>query len=142
MSWRDALRTASFRGVPFHYLDTSLEGGRRAVLHEFPLRDTPSSEDLGCRAKRFSIRAYVDGDGYMAARDALQTALDAAGPGTLVHPYRGNISVQIDKYRLSELNERGRYAAFDIECFESGTQPSPVSTTTPMSCRSRDCPTI
>ena len=46
-SWREDLRPASFRGVPFLVDESHVVIGRRVVLHEYPLRDKPYAEDLG-----------------------------------------------------------------------------------------------
>lgn len=44
--WRDRLRDASFRGVPFSVDDDDASFGRRVQLHEYPKRDKPYTEDL------------------------------------------------------------------------------------------------
>lgn len=128
MSWKDNLLPASFRGTPFFYRDTRREGGRRLANHEFPLRDDNFLEDLGLRPKIHNIRGYVLGDDYFSARDALEQALDAAGSGTLVHPYKGNLTVGCPSYSVSETDQEGRMAVFEMTFIEAGTQPSPTST--------------
>ena len=61
MSWKDELRPASFRGVEF-FIDVSQKSlGRRAVLHEFPNRETPYTEDMGRVAEGFEIEGHVLG---------------------------------------------------------------------------------
>ncbi len=71
MGWRENLRKGSFRGIPF-FVDSSSAGfGRRNVLHEYPLRDTPYAEDLGRAQKEFTVEATVIGDDYLRKRDAL-----------------------------------------------------------------------
>jgi prophage DNA circulation protein len=127
MGWRDNLLPASFRGAPFQYLTAARGGGRRLAEHEFPLRNDPYIEDMGRRKRTHKITGYVIGDDYMAQRDALERALDGDGPGTLVHPYRGPIQVNIGSYTVQEIVDEGRIARFDFECVESGGQPSPVS---------------
>lgn len=128
-SWKDNLVPASFRGAPFFYFDADQAGGRRLAEHQFPLRDTPFIEDLGRRARKYLIVAYVIGDDYFASRDTLIDALEAAGSGTLQHPYRGPLQVYAREYRVSERLEEGRMAVFEIEFIESGLKPSPVSVT-------------
>src|SRR5262245_27796266 len=100
MTWREDLRRiaidgrelvgASFRGAPFLVESSERSGGRRVVVHEFPLRDEPFVEDLGKRGSVFRVDGYVIGDDYLTQRDALLAALeDESGPGELVHPYHG-----------------------------------------------------
>jgi hypothetical protein len=56
--WRDALLPAMFDGCPFFVEAGSQSGGRRIVVHQFPKRDVPYSEDMGRRATEFQVRAY------------------------------------------------------------------------------------
>lgn len=127
MSWRDDLLPASFRGVPFHYEDTKREGGRRGPDHEFPDRDDAYPEDLGRKKKQHSITGYVIGDDYMESRAALEDALDAKGPATLVHPYRGALNVQVRTWTSQEVRGEGRMARFDFMCVEAGAPPAPLA---------------
>ncbi|MFX9939048.1 DNA circularization N-terminal domain-containing protein, partial [Acinetobacter baumannii] len=66
MTWRDQLRPASFRGVPFHVTQATGTFGRRSVTHEYPFRDLPYVEDLGRRARTLRIEALLLGEDYMA----------------------------------------------------------------------------
>lgn len=129
MSWRDLLQPASFRGVPFKVDSADGSGGRRAQTHEYPMRDTPWTEDLGRKARTLSLSAYVLGADYMAARDALIAALDAAGAGTLVHRYWGELQVVVTDYRISESSDEGGIARFSISFAEAGSQTFPAART-------------
>ncbi len=127
MSWRDLLQPASFRGVAFKFESSDASGGRRAQTHEYPMRDTPWTEDLGRKARTVSLNAYVLGADYMAARDALIAALDAAGAGTLVHRYWGELQVVVIDYRVSESSGEGGIARFSISFAEAGSQTFPAA---------------
>ena len=70
MAWRDDYRPGSFRGVPFHLKSSSSTGGRRTVLNEFPLRDTPMTEDMGRRARQFQLNLTLIGVGLNRCRNA------------------------------------------------------------------------
>lgn len=118
MSWRDELRQASFRGAPFLVDSARTRGGRRAMVTEFPLRDEPQVDDLGRRAESISLQAYVIGPDYMAARDALIVALRTKGPGELVHPYYGELQVQIGDVDWHESTRDGGICEFSIEAHE------------------------
>lgn len=130
MSWRDDLRRvdvggrqmigASFRGVPFFVEASERAGGRRAVVHEFPLRDDPFVEDLGRRARSFRIDGYAIGDDYLAQKDALLSALeDEAGPGELVHPYYGVRRAICVGVSVRESRAEGGMATFALEFAEA-----------------------
>ena len=138
MTWREDLRRvnfggrrligASFRGVPF-FIDTGERtGGRRVVVHEFPLRADPFVEDLDRRARRFRVDGYVLGDDYLAQRDALLAALeDVAGPGELVHPYYSTKRAICDNVSVREQRAEGGIAQFSIDFVETPVQaPTPA----------------
>ena len=118
--WRDGYREGSFRDVPFKTQSHELKGGRRKVKREFAKRDQGNSEDLGKKLQDFTLEIFVLGDNYFEERDALIEALETQGPGRLVHPYLGTISVQAGIYAMSETVGEGRMARFTVEFSESG----------------------
>ena len=118
--WKLALTPASFRGVQFHVETGEQAGGRRDVLHEFPNRDTPYSEDLGRRARRFSVTAYIIGPTYTINRDALTAVLEQAGPGTLILPTQSAQQVQVDHYSVIEQRQRGGMCTIEMTFTEAG----------------------
>ncbi len=119
----------SFRGVAFGTLAHSVEGGRRTITHEFPLKDVPFLEDLGLKARTFSMDLYVLGDDVSARRDELTKALEQKGPGTLVHPYLGVLTVQVTGYSLSETYDEQRIAKFSVTFVFPGKLESPKAVT-------------
>lgn len=129
-SFFNNLREASFRGARFEVDEVEASGGRRVVLHEYPLRDTPYSEDLGRRAREFSVRGYIIQGrtyDYASARADVLKALEAYGPGELVHPWHGEVSVVVDDYRLRESMERGGLLELDIRFREAGQLANPTA---------------
>lgn len=141
MTWRDDLSRvtlpdgrnligASFRGVAFLVESADRGGGRRTVVHEFPLRDEPTIDDLGRRARVMSMDAYVLGDDYVAQRNALLAALeDVAGPGELVHPYYGTRRAICSSLSTRESIADGGMARFSLEFTEVPSQiVAPVAT--------------
>ena len=82
-TWEN-LRPASFRGVAFEVESHSESGGRRVELHEYPLRDTPYAEDLGKKAGKWQIEAFlVNGkSGYAERRDKTCDLVDCCPPST------------------------------------------------------------
>ena len=121
MSWRDQLLQASFRGVPFfiRYIE-DLGLGRRPSITDFPFRDEPDIKDMGGQSKAYRFAAYVIGDDYMDKRDALLAALNQAGPGRLVHPYFGEIDVQMGNCSALQSAEEAGMCRFSIECYRAG----------------------
>lgn len=131
MSWKDRLQPASFRGIPFKVDGDDLGAGRRTVIHEYPGRDKPSTEDMGRETREYSISAYVIGPDFMSSRDQLITAIETAGPGELVSPWYGAMQVVIQgKQRISHRKEDGGMAIISFTFTEAGEDDWP--TTTPL----------
>lgn len=120
MAWREQYQPGSFRGAAFRTEFEERMGGRRVVAHEFPGRDDPVTEDLGARTKTFSIDCHVIGAEFLTQRDALLNALEAAGPGLLVHPQYGRMMVVVFEYSCSTNTEEGGIARFRITFGEAG----------------------
>lgn len=122
MAWRDNLHLdgkGSFRGVEFFVSSVDSEIGRRVVLHEYPGRDVPSTEDLGRASRRFRLTCYVVGPQYDFDRDLLRTEFETAGSGQLVHPYWGEMTVTVvSPVRIRETTDEGGMARFDLEVVE------------------------
>ena len=96
------LPTASFRDVEFAYQESSTDGGRKTVSHEYPSRKERYVEDLGGIEKKFSITAWTDDNVSFSDRDALIGALEGAGVGTLIHPTLGTHEVACIGYNCSD----------------------------------------
>jgi Mu-like prophage DNA circulation protein len=129
MSWRDQLRPARLGNAPFLVEGAEAQLGRNTQVHEYPLRDIPYVEDLGRRARRFTMDAYVIGPNYMAARDALIAELEAPGMKTLVHPYLGEMRVGVvDSAGPRESTREGGMARFNIVVVEAGELRFPAAT--------------
>jgi prophage DNA circulation protein len=140
--WRDAMSPAYFRNenmggreARFHVESGSKESGRRIVVHEFPKKDLPYSEDMGRRPMEFSVRGYAiqyprDIEGsrlyqrdYRLARDDLMAHLDAEGPGILQLPHLPPMRVVCQRYRMQEEERVGGYCTFDMSFVELGAPP-------------------
>lgn len=128
MAWKNQLRPASFRGVPFGVEAHQTEQGRRTQIHEYPGRDDPYIEDLGKKAATFSVTGFVVGRDYMAARDKLLAACNEPGAGQLVHPYLGTLNVVCTGVALSESADDGGMAKFDFEFVVAGRNQFPAAT--------------
>jgi len=142
-AWRGDLLPASFDGKMFHVDNGSRESGRRIVVHEFPKKEVPYSEDMGRRAITFSVRGYcivyphedtsapnLYRRDYRIARDELQTRLETGETGVLQLPTLAPMKVKCQRYRLTEEDKFGGYCVFDMQFVEAGTQPfMPVTDT-------------
>lgn len=110
----DSLFGASFRGVDFHIPDTREEVGRRVQRFWFPGRDDTVHQDLGAHEGPITVTGLIVGDDYVSRARALRAAFLEAGPGTLVHPWLGEIEVVLAQPATISFSEREiRLARFD-----------------------------
>ena len=113
----------SFRGVPFFVDGDERTGGRRRNVITFPFRDDPFVDDAqGKLPRSFTFSAYVIGDNYLAQRDALCDALEAAGPGELRHPQYGTKTAVSGPYTVSTSTADGGMARFTLDFAEAPSQ--------------------
>lgn len=127
----DNLRQASFRGAKFEVDDVEANGGRRLVKHEYPKRDEPYAEDMGRKAREYSVRAFIvqgRSHSYFDARKDLLKALEDYGPGTLIHPWHGEVKVCVDRYSMRESMEHGGLLEVSITFAEAGSLKQPAAT--------------
>ena len=123
--WKKRLRTASFRKIRFNLTAADVSFGRRIVQHQFPKRDEPYSEDMGRKAREFTIDAFIQGFDYMRERDRLIKACEQKGPGRLVHPYYGNRDVVCTKCDVREAAGDGGVVRFQLTFAEAGVLKFP-----------------
>lgn len=126
MSYRERIQKGTFRNVPFFIETHTLEGGRRAVLHEFPERDDPFTEDLGRRGRTYAVDCHIVGEDYFRQRDAMIRALERKGFGILIHPYLGRKEVQVTNFSMTESIQEGRICKFSITFLERGRSINPI----------------
>lgn len=111
---------ASFRGVPFWVLNDKAPGGRRLVVHEFPMRDDPFVEDLGSKARTYDITAYLASETAISDAAALESAMDRRGAGTLVLPSHGPRQVKAHEFARERERDRLGYLAFSLSFVAEG----------------------
>lgn len=125
MSWKDRYQQASFRGASFYVETAEGSHGRRQAVHEHAQRDVPYTEDMGRKAREFTIDGYVIGASYDIQLEALIEACETAGPGQLVHPYRGSMTVVCRGLKTRESNQDGGMGRVSITFLEAGDQSFP-----------------
>lgn len=126
MAYLDKIQTASFRNVTFYIDNHSFEGGRRVIQHEFPERNDPFAEDMGRRARTFTLEGHVIGDDYFAIRNRLIRALEKKDDGILIHPYLGRKQVMVSGFTVTESIREGRIAQFVMTFVERGRALNPT----------------
>lgn len=117
MAYFDELRPASFRNISFEAFTVSDGGGRRGKVNEFPKSDDAQFNDRGRKTKPFVLSAAVFGEDALAQADALVDALNAEGPGLLVHPTLGEMQATCTDFTRRGGSDAGERVNFNIEFF-------------------------
>lgn len=128
MGYKDQLRQATFRGFEFFVDSSQVAGGRRAVQHQYPNRETPYTEDMGRAARSYQIEGHIIGDDYLDAKTRLFEVFEKKGPGELIHPYYGSLLVQVSDLNVTESNQDGAIAMFTCTFLERGDNKFPKGT--------------
>jgi prophage DNA circulation protein len=129
--WRKIIsgQPAQFRDVIFHVETGGRSSGRRAVVHEYPKRNDPYTEDMGRHAQRFQFAGYLiyrpsnPVYEYTSQRARLLSALEADDAAILIHPVFAplpGILCMCERFTMTESRERGGYTQFDMSFVEAG----------------------
>lgn len=102
----EGLFGASFRDVEFHMTRARDETGRRWVKFTFPGRDAAAWEDLGAQDGPITVSGLIIGDDHVFRAKAMQEAAREAGPGTLVHPWLGEMQVVLAQPLVLDWSDR------------------------------------
>jgi len=129
----EALRPASFRGVPFKVDASDIGAGRRTQKNEYPQRDKPYVEDLGRATREISVTAFVVGEDYIDQANAVLGAIEEPGPGTLIHPWFGELTVSLDGLARVSFDSALGQARISMSFIESGELTFPSSETSTQS---------
>lgn len=127
MSWSEELIPASYNGIPFFVDTESLDFGRRVQLNEYPFSETPNTLNIGRKARKYTINAYVIGDEYLADRNALLEAIEnTSGAGLLTLPTLAPVLVYpTDECQQIFNNQEGGRELFKLVFVEAGVNLFP-----------------
>lgn len=121
MSWADRLLPAKLGGVEFLAQNARVQVGRRARSISIPLRDQPEHEDMGRRARQYSLTAIILGEDYDRARQRLVEVLEKKGPHVFSHPWWEERPVIVeDAGEFEESVERGGMVSISLVLTEAG----------------------
>ena len=124
----EQLQPASFRGVPFEVEASGITVGRRTVVHEYPQRDRPYVEDMGRATRNITLQCFVVGSDYLEQAQALMRELEEPGPGTLIHPWLGEMEVTITSVSELQFDQGLGVASVTITATEAGDLEFPAVT--------------
>lgn len=110
------LAPASFRGVRFYVPKDHGEEGRNIIHHNYPDSNLRYDEDNGGHAPTFTITAWLFGPGLKSQVEALISALNRPGPGTLNHPWRGHWTCSaVGPYKYDREDEDSGVIKLDLK---------------------------
>lgn len=118
--YRKTYLNGSFRGVSFETDVANSEHGKKHVVHEFPKRSTPYTEDLHRRARRFRIDGFFVSDDHVDRKHNMVRAVEEPGAGILVHPTFGKVSVICASITFTDERLKGRRTSFSADFVEAG----------------------
>lgn len=112
----DDLKPASFRGVPFDYIDTE-DGFKKVVAkYDHPYSDGSDLEDMGLDSRTVRLKAVFLPESY-AFLEAFIATLKEQGPGEVVHPVFGKFDAVPETVSIKH-DERAYFAEVDITFIE------------------------
>ena len=120
------LRPASFRGVKFSVVETQHSIGRRVVVHEYPQRDIPYTEDMGKATNEFTVKGFIAGKDYIQRMNALEEKLTMPGAGELIHPWLGRLMVVPNGKANITYSSALLVVEFELKFVESGERLYPT----------------
>ena len=131
----DALRPASFRGVPFAVTAARIQVGRRTATHDYPNREVIWVEDLGRKGREISLSGFLvtdsliyGGGDVLDQQDALIAAAETKGPGKLVHPTIGDLTVSCTGCSIAASFDTLGALMFELTFLEAGEKVFPALT--------------
>ena len=125
--WTSTLWAASYMGVPFYFERDESEGGRSLEVHQFFDADNPEVQDLGRRPRFFSGTAYVTGNDADTQAVSLEQIFETKGPGQLVIPIMGPVSVHCSEFKRIADKDKFGYIAFTVKFVRDGTAAAQTS---------------
>jgi prophage DNA circulation protein len=84
-------KPGAYKGVEFLVITSSITGGRKDVLFEFPNSNKQTVEDLGLRPRSYDMQVIIPHENYITIRDSLLRALEDGEKGPLDHPFYGRV---------------------------------------------------
>ncbi|MBI5234730.1 MAG: DNA circularization N-terminal domain-containing protein [Deltaproteobacteria bacterium] len=113
---KDDLRQASYRQIPFDFIDVDDGFKKAAAKYDYPYADGSDLEDMGLEARTVKIKAVFLPESYNLL-DAFIAALKEQGAGEGVHPRFGTFQAMPDTVSIRH-DERAYFAEVDITFIE------------------------
>ena len=116
------LNSSTFRDVRFYTTKDVNTGGQRLAKHSF-INGGTKTVSSGLQDDSFTIECFVAGDNYIAEKEALKSALNVIGTGTLIDRFYGEVEVNVDTFTITEDREKYGRADFKIVFLRADNKP-------------------
>ena len=120
-----SLNSSTFRDVRFYTTKDINTGGQRLAKHSF-INGGTKTVSSGLQDDSFTIECFVAGDNYIDQKNALKSALNVIGTGTLIDRFYGEIEVNVDTFTITEDREKYGRADFKIVFLRADNKPLEV----------------
>ena len=119
------LNSSTFRDVRFYTIKEVNTGGQRLAKHSF-INGGTKTVSSGLQDDSFTVECFVAGDNYIEEKNALKSALNVIGSGTLIDRFYGEIEVNVDNFTITEDREKYGRADFKIVFLKADNKPLEV----------------
>tara|TARA_R110000796_G_scaffold10941_2_gene36653 strand:+ start:2224 stop:3435 length:1212 start_codon:yes stop_codon:yes gene_type:complete len=119
------LNSSTFRDVRFYTIKEVNTGGQRLAKHSF-INGGTKTVSSGLQDDSFTVECFVAGDNYIEEKNALKSALNVIGSGTLIDRFYGEIEVNVDTFTITEDREKYGRADFKIVFLKADNKPLEV----------------
>lgn len=120
-NWPKTVSGSSFRGVAFELDRQDVDDvGRYVAHHPFAKAEDHATEDMGRKANKFKLTAYLTGDNADARMSALVAACSTPGTGMLILPMWPGVTVRCSNCSTSVEKTKQGFVAVALEFIEAG----------------------
>lgn len=113
---------AAYNGVFFQALVAGSDHGRRGVTGEFPFGENTAYQDMGIKIRKYAVSGRFQGPQCITQTNALIAAVETPGPGQLIHPTRGQLTVACSSLKIKdELIAGAGETNFEMEFIDAST---------------------
>lgn len=136
MSWREQLKPASFKSIPFYTESIQLDFGRTikidkpgsassglSLKKETEAKEGAVIKDLGSREYEIMVKAYFLGEDYLDNRDAFEKAFIEGGTQVLILPLEAPMKVIPSRARRRWSSDSGGVEYIECSFYLATKEP-------------------
>ena len=122
---------AKVNNVPFHIKSTATSGGNKLIEHNYPFNNKRFNQHLGIKPKDYNVTAYIYSESpnsldYEQKKRDLIRELEKQESVILVHPFFGELNVDVADFNIVEDDANFGRAIIDVIFKEGSIQVYPI----------------